>query len=90
MLHGRQPRSLELRSYRTKGSTGPWPHGTRPPTHPPNHPLHPTDLHPSKLKRGNLPEGLRIGDKGAMGRILIAGEPGNGVVDELAPIEVGG
>ena len=30
---------------------------------------------------------MRIGDEGAMGRILIAGEPGNGIVDEVSPIE---
>ena len=48
------------------------------------------DLPPSKQSRGNLPEGLRIGDVGAMGRILVAGEPGNGIVDEVAPVEVGG
>lgn len=35
-----------------------------------------SDLHPSKLTRGKLPEGLRIGDDGTMGRILVAGEHG--------------
>lgn len=49
----------------------------------------PADLHPSKLTRGNLPVGLRIGDEGPMGRILVAAEPGNGIVDEVAPVEVG-
>ncbi len=48
-----------------------------------------SDLHRSKLVRGNLPEGLRIGDKGSMGRILVAGEHGNGIIDELAPVQVG-
>uniref|UniRef100_A0A383VYH0 Isochorismatase-like domain-containing protein n=1 Tax=Tetradesmus obliquus TaxID=3088 RepID=A0A383VYH0_TETOB len=46
-----------------------------------------SDLHPAKACRGNLPEELRIGAVGAMGRILIRGEPGNGIVDEVAPIE---
>ena len=31
---------------------------------------------------------MRIGDKGAMGRILIRDEFGNGIVDELAPLPV--
>lgn len=48
----------------------------------------PADLPHSKLARGNLPPGLRIGDEGAMGRILVAGEHGNGIVEEVAPIEV--
>jgi nicotinamidase-related amidase len=48
-----------------------------------------SDLHPAKACRGNLPESLRIGAAGAMGRILIRGEPGNGIVDEVAPVEVG-
>lgn len=38
----------------------------------------------SKLKRGN--PGLRIGDPGAMGRILIDGEVGSDFVSELAPL----
>ena len=46
-----------------------------------------SDLHPAKLKRGK--GDLHIGDKGGMGRILIRGEKGNGILDELAPIEVG-
>lgn len=46
-----------------------------------------SDLPRSKLCRGNLPPGLRIGDEGSMGRILVAGEHGNGIVDEVAPIE---
>lgn len=39
---------------------------------------------PAKLSRGR--PGLRIGDRGAMGRILVAGEPGNQILPELAPL----
>ena len=42
-----------------------------------------SDCPPAKRLRGK--PGLRIGDEGAMGRILIAGEPGNQIVSELAP-----
>jgi biuret amidohydrolase len=42
-----------------------------------------SDLPPAKRDRGN-PD-LRIGDEGPMGRILIAGEPGAGIIPELAP-----
>eukprot|EP00164_Ancoracysta_twista_P000157 GFYU01000229.1.p1 GENE.GFYU01000229.1~~GFYU01000229.1.p1 ORF type:complete len:236 (+),score=54.28 GFYU01000229.1:63-770(+) len=45
-----------------------------------------SDLPPAKLRRGSG-SGLRIGDKGPMGRILIDGEPGNDFVPELMPIE---
>ena len=41
------------------------------------------DCPPSKLSRGNPT--LRIGDKAAMGRILIDGEEGSDFVPELAP-----
>jgi nicotinamidase-related amidase len=41
------------------------------------------DCPPSKRHRGKPT--LRIGDAGPMGRILIAGEPGNDIVQELAP-----
>jgi nicotinamidase-related amidase len=41
------------------------------------------DCPPSKRNRGKLT--LRIGDAGPMGRILVAGEPGNDIVQELAP-----
>ncbi len=47
-----------------------------------------SDLHPAKLTRGNVPKGLRIGDAASMGRILIRDEPGNGIIDEVAPLEV--
>jgi nicotinamidase-related amidase len=43
-----------------------------------------SDLPAAKLKRGN-PK-LRIGDQSAMGRILIAGEPGNDIVAGCAPL----
>lgn len=42
------------------------------------------DCPPAKLEHG-LP-GLRIGDPGPMGRILVRGEPGNQIIDALAPI----
>jgi nicotinamidase-related amidase len=40
-----------------------------------------SDCPPAKLRRGG--SALRIGDLGPMGRILIAGEPGNDFVDAL-------
>jgi nicotinamidase-related amidase len=43
-----------------------------------------SDCPPSKRLRGD--PGLRIGDRGAMGRILVRGEPGNQIVTELAPL----
>src|ERR671938_432643 len=42
-----------------------------------------TDCPPAKLNRGNPT--LRIGDIGPKGRILIRGEYGHDIVDELAP-----
>lgn len=42
-----------------------------------------SDCPPSKRHRGN--SDLKIGDEGPMGRILVLGEPGNGIVDALAP-----
>jgi biuret amidohydrolase len=42
-----------------------------------------SDCPPSKRSRGN--PSRRIGDEGSMGRLLIAGEPGTAIVDELAP-----
>jgi len=43
-----------------------------------------SDCPPAKLNRGNPT--LRIGDEGPMGRILVIGEPGNQIIDALAPI----
>lgn len=43
-----------------------------------------SDCPPAKRLRGN--PSLRIGDMGPMGRILIAGEPGAGIIPELAPL----
>ncbi len=42
-----------------------------------------SDCPPAKRLRGN--PSLRIGDPGPMGRILIAGEPGNQIITALAP-----
>ena len=44
-----------------------------------------SDCPPSKIRRGNPT--LHIGETGAMGRLLIAGEPGNQIVDDLRPVE---
>jgi len=44
-----------------------------------------SDCPPAKRNRGN--PSLRIGDEGPMGRILVMGEPGNQIIDALAPIE---
>ena len=44
-----------------------------------------SDCPPAKRLRGK--PSLRIGDPGPMGRILIRGEPGAGIVAECAPIE---
>ncbi len=43
-----------------------------------------SDCPPSKLNRGKGE--LKIGDVGPMGRILILGEPGNGIIPELKPL----
>ena len=43
-----------------------------------------SDCPPSKRLRGA--PSRRIGDPGPMGRILVRGEPGNAIVDALAPI----
>lgn len=42
-----------------------------------------SDCPPAKIVRGNSK--LHIGDTGPMGRILIAGEPGNDILPEVAP-----
>ncbi|MBC5763671.1 cysteine hydrolase family protein [Ramlibacter albus] len=42
-----------------------------------------SDCPPAKRSRGN--PSLRIGDEGPMGRVLVAGEPGNEIIPELAP-----
>ncbi|MCF5706891.1 isochorismatase family protein [Pseudomonas syringae] len=44
-----------------------------------------TDCPPAKLEHG-MP-GLRIGDVGPMGRILVRGQPGNQIIDALAPVK---
>jgi nicotinamidase-related amidase len=44
-----------------------------------------SDCPPSKIRRGNPT--LHIGEVGAMGRLLVAGEPGNQIVDSLAPVD---
>ncbi len=43
-----------------------------------------SDCPPNKLDRWAA--GTRIGDPGPMGRILIRGEEGHGIIDELAPL----
>lgn len=45
-----------------------------------------SDCPPAKLNRGRR-QGAGIGDMGPMGRILVRGEYGHGIVDELTPIE---
>ena len=44
-----------------------------------------SDCPPSKIRRGN--PSLHIGEDGAMGRLLVAGEPGNQIVDALVPAD---
>lgn len=43
-----------------------------------------SDCPAAKIKRGR--GDLTIGDQGPMGRILVKGEPGNGIIPELAPL----
>lgn len=44
-----------------------------------------SDCPPAKIRRGN--PSLKIGEPGAMGRLLVRGEPGNQIVDSLAPVD---
>lgn len=44
-----------------------------------------SDCPSSKLNRGK--GSLKIGDSGPMGRILVLGEAGNGIIPELAPLQ---
>jgi len=44
-----------------------------------------SDCPPAKRLRGGA--ALRIGDSGPMGRILVRGEPGNQILDEVAPLD---
>jgi len=44
-----------------------------------------SDCPPAKIRRGN--PSLKIGESGAMGRLLVRGEPGNQIVDSLAPVD---
>jgi len=44
-----------------------------------------SDCPPAKLLRGNSK--MRIGDEGPMGRILVAGEPGNDILPAVAPLQ---
>jgi nicotinamidase-related amidase len=44
-----------------------------------------SDCPPAKLERGR--PSMRIGDLGPGGRILIRGEHGHGIIDELAPVD---
>ncbi|RUV27171.1 MULTISPECIES: isochorismatase family cysteine hydrolase [unclassified Mesorhizobium] len=43
-----------------------------------------SDLPPAKRDRGN--PSVRIGDVGPLGRVLIAGEPGTAILEDLAPV----
>lgn len=43
-----------------------------------------SDCPPSKIRRGH--PSLHIGESGAMGRLLVRGEPGNQIVDALKPL----
>lgn len=43
-----------------------------------------SDCPTAKINRGNSQ--LKIGDIGPLGRVLVLGEPGNNIIDELAPL----
>lgn len=43
-----------------------------------------SDLPPAKRNRGN--PSIRIGDAGPMGRVLVVGEPGTAILEEVAPL----
>src|SRR5262245_22516363 len=43
-----------------------------------------SDCPPSKRERGHLK--VKIGDKGPMGRVLVRGERGHSIIDELQPL----
>ncbi|OKH37261.1 cysteine hydrolase [[Phormidium ambiguum] IAM M-71] len=43
-----------------------------------------SDCPPAKINRGNCK--LKIGDIGPLGRILVLGEPGNNIINELTPL----
>jgi nicotinamidase-related amidase len=44
-----------------------------------------SDCPPAKRARGDAPQ--RIGDPGPMGRLLVRGEPGNQILDAVAPVD---
>src|SRR5580698_5877166 len=43
------------------------------------------DLNPAKARRA-AGVGAAIGSRGPLGRLLVRGEPGHGIIDELAPL----
>ena len=65
-----------LQAWRTRG----WPVVHTRESHAPDL----SDCPPAKRDRGN--PSLRIGDPGPMGRLLVRGEPGNQIIEALAPV----